>query len=183
MSGGPRATGPRRVVVVGTSGSGKTTFARALAQATQLSCVELDAHFWGPDWTPRDPEQFRQRVAEAAAGDDWIVDGNYSVVRSVLWPRATDVVWLNYGRVTRILWRTLRRAATQEPLWSGNRESFGKAFGSKDSILLWSFSTYAKNRTKYPALRADPAFAHLRWHEFRYPAQADRFLRAVARGA
>jgi adenylate kinase family enzyme len=176
----------RRVVVVGTSGSGKSTFARALAQALRLPCVELDAHFWGPGWTPRDPEPFRHRIADLAAGEGWVVDGNYGVVRSVLWPRATDVVWLNYGRVTvfsRILWRTVRRVATQEPLWSGNRESLRKAFGSKDSILLWSISTYAKNRAKYPALRADPAWAHLRWHEFRLPREARRFLRSVAPGA
>src|SRR6185312_16957483 len=90
-----------RVVVVGTSGSGKSTFARRLAPAIGAPAIELDAINWQAGWrdlNTHDPEEFVRRVAAAAATEAWVVDGNYSRVRDVLWPRATRFVWLDYGR-------------------------------------------------------------------------------------
>lgn len=101
----------------------------------------------------------------------------------MLWSRATHVVWLNYGRVTvfsRLLWRTLSRGITRTRLSHGNRESLRMAFFSKDSILLWSLSTYSKNQSKFAALRGRDEFAHLQWTELTQPSQAPAFLKAVA---
>lgn len=171
-----------RFIIVGTSGSGKSTLAEALASELAIPRIELDALHWLPNWVERDDEGFRQLVAEATAGDRWVVDGNYSVVRDILWPRATDIVWLNMGRMTvftRVLKRTLRRSITREKLWAGNTESLRKAFFSRDSILLWSLTTYGKNVAKYTRLRQEPAFAHLRWHEVRSARDAQRLLQSV----
>ncbi len=175
-----------RFVVIGTSGSGKSTFARALAEARHVPYVELDELFWLPHWTPRDRKDFCGRTLAATSGESWVVDGNYSTVREVLWPRATHIVWLNFSRLTvysRIIRRTLARAATRQELWAGNRETFRKAFLSRESILLWSFSTFGKNRLKYSALRSSPEFAHLSWHELRDPSEAYEFLQAHKRDA
>ncbi|MBK1714744.1 P-loop NTPase family protein [Rubrivivax gelatinosus] len=169
-----------RCLVLGTSGAGKTTFAAELARRRGIGHIELDSLYWLPGWKPRDPDDFRERVARAAAGESWVADGNYSVARGVLWPRATHVVWLNYGRHvvwSRILRRTVVRVAGRQPLWAGNRESLRKAFLSRQSILLWSFNTYAKNRVKYRELQADPRWAQLQWHELHTPRQAREFLR------
>src|SRR5262245_14416418 len=84
-----------RVVVVGTSCSGKTTFARELVAIIGSPHTELDALHWGPDWTIR--ADFPERVRTAAAQPCWVMDGNYSVVRHILWPRATAIVWLNFS--------------------------------------------------------------------------------------
>ena len=168
-----------RVVVVGTSGAGKTTFANALVAAMNLQHTELDQLHWGPGWTPAPTEQFVRATAQAAAGQRWVMDGNYSVVRDQLWPRATHIVWLNYGRGTvfsRVLWRTIRRAALGTQLFHGNRESWRSAFFSKDSILLWSWQTFAKNQRKYSDLRASGQFAQAQWLEFHTPQQAERWL-------
>ena len=171
-----------RCVVIGTSGSGKTSFARALAKARGVSHIELDSLHWAENWTERSTEDFIAGVEAASAGSDWVADGNYSAIRHVLWPRATDIVWLNYGRATvfsRILRRTLVRMVTQQELWAGNRESFRKTFLSRDSVLLWSFTTFGKNRVKYATLRSSGDFPHLRWHEFQHPRQAAEFVRAA----
>ncbi len=168
-----------RFIVVGTSGSGKSTFAKALASKLQSPWIELDALHWMPNWVERDGSEFRALVARATEGERWVVDGNYSVARDVLWPRATDIVWLNYSRTTvfsRILRRTLRRCLTKETLWAGNTESLRKAFFSRESILLWAFTTYGKNRKKYSRLRGDAAYTHLRWHEVRNHKDAERIL-------
>ncbi len=168
-----------RYVIIGTSGSGKSIFAKSLAQATGGQYIELDQLHWAPHWTERPDSEFARAVEEAIKGDAWVVDGNYAVVRPLVWPRATHVVWLNFSRAvtfSRVIRRTLRRSLHGEVLWHGNRESFVRSFFSKDSIILWSFATYRKNQIKYRAVRESGAFDHLQWHELRTPAEASRFL-------
>src|SRR4051794_14150479 len=114
-----------RVVVVGTSGSGKTTFARRLAAAIGAPHLELDAINWQPGWrdlNSDDPEEFARRVAAAAAAEAWVTDGNYSKVRHALWPRATAFVWLDPERsavMRQVIGRSFSRAVTKRELWPG----------------------------------------------------------------
>ena len=96
------------MVVVGSSGCGKTTLARALADHLNVPHVEVDALHWGPDWTPMPTAILRARVAEAIAGDGWVIDGNYFKIREMVWSRADTLVWLDYS-MGLILWRILRR--------------------------------------------------------------------------
>ncbi|MBD8494001.1 toxin [Pseudomonas syringae] len=168
-----------RCVVIGTSGAGKSTFAQALSKAAECPWIELDALYWGPHWQAVAHEQFRRAVIDATQGDCWVADGNYSAVRDELWSRATHVVWLNYGRWTvfpRVLWRTVHRGLRRTRLSHGNRESLRMAFLSRDSILLWSWSTFSKNRLKFARLREQADFAHLQWTEIRRSAQARAFI-------
>lgn len=170
-----------RYIVIGTSGAGKSTFAAALAQSLGCTYIELDQLFWGPHWQAVPTEQFRAATQQATTPARWVADGNYSAVRDVLWRRGTHIVWLNYGRRTvwpRVLWRTIHRALWRTPLFHGNRESLRSAFFSRDSIVLWSLTTFNKNRRKYTALRQDPQYRHLQWTEFTHPAQAAAWLAA-----
>lgn len=173
----------RRVSVIGTTGSGKTTFGRALAARLGVPFVELDALFWEANWTPAADEVFRRRVAEAAAGERWVIDGNYSrIARDLVWARADTVVWLDLPlRVTlwRILLRTLRRVRSGEELWSGSRESVRNAFLSRDSLLLFALRTHRGRRGRVTRRLALPEHAHLRVHRFRSTADAERWRAAV----
>ena len=85
-----------RIVVIGTSCSGKTTFARKLAQRLKTQHIELDAIHWKPNWTPTAREEFRSLAQEAVASEAWVIDGNYRAVRDIVWARATTLIWLNY---------------------------------------------------------------------------------------
>ena len=125
-----------RIVVVGTSCSGKTTLARALASRLDAPHVELDALYWLPGWRNRSDDEFRDLVAAQTAGTRWVVDGNYRrVARALLWPRASVIVWINYP-LALVLWRglrrTFRRAITAEELFGGNRESLQRALLSRE---------------------------------------------------
>lgn len=173
-----------RFLIVGTSGAGKSTFAKALAEAAQCPWVELDALYWGPGWMPVPHESFENAVRQATVGDRWVVEGNYSAVRNVLWPRATHLVWLNHGRWTvfsRLLWRTVSRGATRTRLSHGNRESLRMAFFSRDSVLLWSLSTFRKNQIRFASLRRDARYAHLEWTEITRPSDARAVIERLAR--
>lgn len=170
-----------RIVVVGTSGAGKTLFARELAAATGMPHVELDELHWLPRWRARPRAEFRALVEDATAGRHWVVDGNYSGVRDVMWARATDVVWLDYGRLTvwsRILRRTLLRALRGDVVCAGNRESFRQSFLSRDSVVLWSLKTFDRNRRRYESLQASDNWPSLNWHVLKRPADARAFIDA-----
>lgn len=139
---------PRRIVVVGTSGAGKTTLAKALASRLAYPHVELDALYWDPGWQPARIGVFRERVATVIARDAWVVDGNYSKARDLVWGRADTLVWLDYPlRVVlpRLIVRTLRRGLTGEVLWNGNRE-YLRDFLGKDSLLHWAITTHRRRR-------------------------------------
>ncbi len=172
-------TSRNRILVIGSSCAGKSTFACALARASGLPWVELDQLFWGPDWTAKPLEAFRALASEAAAGERWVIDGNYSDVRDILWPRADLVVWLNYDFGV-VLWRAVRRTVarnvTRRVLWHGNRESFRRSFLSRESILVWVAKTFHKRRRQFAALRAGASFPRLHWVELHRPAQARQFL-------
>ena len=137
-----------RVVVIGTSCAGKTTFARSLARILIFPHIELDALHWLPNWTERSVDEFRTLTAQALSQDCWVIDGNYAV--DLTWSRATTVIWLNYSFpivLWRALTRTLRRAVTREELFAGNRESLRMAFLNRESILWWVVTTFHRRRS------------------------------------
>ena len=164
---------------IGVTGSGKTTLARALAARLDLPFVELDALHWEPDWASAPAEVFGRRVAERVAAERWVVDGNYSAIRDLVWERADTVVWLDYpfaltfGRLVR---RTVGRVWTGEELWNGNRERWGNQFLSRDSLFLWAIKTYPHYRASYPVLLASERYAHLRVVRLRTPRDTGRWL-------
>jgi adenylate kinase family enzyme len=82
----------RRISVVGNSGSGKSWLARNVAEVLDLPYLELDGVFHQRDWTPLPDEEFAERVAAVAAGEGWVIDGNYSQVRPLVWRRADTVI-------------------------------------------------------------------------------------------
>ena len=179
--------GPR-IVVVGTSGSGKTTVARQLAAILGVTHVELDALNWEADWVglnEHDPQEFRRRVEDAVRGEAWVVDGNYGIVRDLVWPKATAVVWLDYPlwlALWRMAKRTIPRIVTKEPLWKGNTESFRTQFLSRESLFLWVIKTHRRRHTTYPAALAQPEHAHLTVVRHRSPRETSTWLRRVAAG-
>ncbi len=168
-----------RILVVGTSGSGKTTMGRQLAVRLGLRHIELDALHWDANWTEAPPAVFRERLLAALPDDGWVVDGNYAKARDILWSRATAIVWLDYSLpiiLVRLTRRTFRRVATREPLWNGNQERLRTAFFSRDSIFLWALQTYRRYRRDYADLLAQPQYAHLTAVRLRSPRAADTWL-------
>ena len=172
-----------RINVVGTTGSGKTTLAKTLGRRLGVPVIEIDALFWKPGWGETPDDEFLPTVEAATRGERWVLDGNYSRTRSITWPRADTVVWLDYRfpRVfVQLLRRTIRRAITKEPMWDGCVESWRKGFFSRDSILVWCLKTYWRRRRTYPHLMQSPEYGHLRFVRLRSPRQARMWLDAMA---
>jgi adenylate kinase family enzyme len=168
--------------VVGSSCAGKTTLARALGGALGAPHTELDVLHWGPAWTSRPPAEFRSRVEAAVAAPAWVIDGNYSAVRDLVWGRATALVWLDYPLwlvFPRALARTFRRIATREELFAGNRESL-RGIVDPDWIPWWVLRTFRHRRRAYPQLFQKREFAHLQVLRLEHPREQEALLRELA---
>jgi adenylate kinase family enzyme len=100
----------QRVLVLGCSGAGKSTFSRRLAPITDLPRVELDVVFWRPGWVETQREEFLAIVAKLCEKPAWILDGNYASSLHIRLPRADTVILLDYPRHL-CLWRVLTRTA------------------------------------------------------------------------
>lgn len=165
--------------MVGTTGCGKTSLAQEISKRLQFPHIELDALYWGENWTGVPDHVFRERVTAAIVGENWVVDGNYSRVRSLVWDQADTVVYLDYT-FWRVFWqlirRTIQRSLKREVLWNGNREDLWKSFFSRDSILLWMLQTYHRRRKNYAELFQQPEYAHLCLVHLRTPQLRDEWL-------
>ena len=154
----------KRIIVIGTTGTGKTTLARKLSKKLAIPHIELDALYWEPNWKEAHDEDFLLRIEKAIHLESWIVDGNYtSTVSELIWPKAQLVIWLDYSFHTiffRLLRRTITRSLSKEELWPGCHENLKIQFLSKRSILLWLFKSYGRRRRKFPAALA--RYPHLK---------------------
>ena len=174
----------RRIVVVGSSCSGKTTLAKRIAGELGIQHIELDALHWMPNWVERPPEEMRKLTAAAVAQDRWVVDGNYRVVRDIVWERATTVIWLDYSFPVvfyRALRRTLSRSLTGQELFSGNRESLAKAFLSKESILLWVITTFHRRRREFQQILRNDEFPGLKFVRLHSQRETGRLIGSIQR--
>jgi adenylate kinase family enzyme len=169
-----------RLVVIGVSGCGKSVLERQIAARFGMPYVELDALYWGENRQAVSRTVFRARVQEATSSEAWVVDGNYSQSRDIVWSRATHVVWLDYGLFTimwRVSFRTLRRLLSRQALWNGNRESLRVVFG-RSSIVWYAFTSYRRHRAKYAALLANRESRHLKVKQFDSPKEASAWLQS-----
>jgi adenylate kinase family enzyme len=175
----------RRVNVRGTSGSGKTTTSRRLAQVLGVPFIELDALHHGPNWSGPTAMEFRARVepAIADAPNGWVIDGSYaSKLGDLVLERADTLVWLDlplHVSLRRLWRRTWRRILRKEELWAGNRESIRAAFLVRDSLFAVTIKRHHSGRGRIR--ERIERNAHLDVVHLRTTEEVERFLHAVAK--
>jgi len=174
----------RRVSVVGSSGSGKTTASRAIEERCALPRLELDSVYHQPDWNPLADDEFKSIVEGFVSQETWIVDGNYTSagVLDLVWQRADTVVWLDPPRAVvmwRVVSRTLSRGARGTELWNGNRESLKNIlkWDPEENIIRWAWTRFDHTRSKYEMRMEDPAWSHITFIRLRSRSDLREFLR------
>jgi adenylate kinase family enzyme len=121
-------------------------------------------------------------VEAATAATGWVADGNYSLVRDMLWSRADTVVWLDLPRTVtlrRVLLRTARRVVTRPELWNGNREPWHTVLRASHPIR-WTWETHLRHRTAYEARISDACWQHLSVVRLRTAADVTRWCRDIS---
>jgi len=177
-----------RIVVVGTSGAGKTSMAAAIASAFGLPHIELDRLHWEPNWealSQTNPDEFIRRVSAAIAGDAWVCDGNYGLVRDLIWRRATNVVSLDYSRAVvmyRVIKRSVLRAIDQQELYAGNRENWRHWWHASHPIR-WAWSTWRDRRHRFEELLNSAPYRHLAVLRLKHRRDAAHVIERLKAGA
>jgi len=168
----------QRVLVMGSSGSGKSTFARRLAKLTGLPLVSLDALYWQPGWQPSEPVAFGLRVTDVVNGTGWIIDGNYtsSGAGELRRQRADTVIWFDLPRyvcMTGIMTRIIATYGKVRPeMAPGCPERIDLEFLQ----YVWSYRQQQRPKLLeyFAGLRADQALIC-----FKSRKQSDDYLAAV----
>ena len=174
---------PRRLLIVGNSGSGKSTMAAKAAAALGCDHVELDSIHHLEDWTPIERDEMRRIVSRKISGDSWVVDGNYaSMVQDLVLATADTVVWLDLPRRTvmpRVIRRTLGRMVFRRELWNGNRERPSNLIKRDpyENIILWSWTQQPKYRAQYERIMGENS--HLDWVRIRSAREQRRWLESL----
>jgi adenylate kinase family enzyme len=184
-----RSAPPRRVSVVGNSGSGKSTVARALAERLGVAHVELDAIRHQGGWEEMPDARFLEQVERVTRGDGWVVDGNYHEVVGYgpVWQRADTVVWIDLPRRT-VMWqltrRTLWRVLSRQELWNGNREPFSNLWSldPERSILGWAWTRHEMYRERYSSAASSPEWSHLHFVRLTTHAEAQAWIASIPTG-
>ena len=86
-----------KIIVLGCSGSGKSTFSKKLHEVTQLPLIHLDNIWWKKDRSHISREEFDRKLGEILQGDKWIIDGDYSRTYEVRFKACDTVIFLDLG--------------------------------------------------------------------------------------
>ncbi len=160
----------RRIVIVGVTGSGKTTLAKMLSEKLRLDFSDLDELCWLPGWQERPLDEFRRLTNETTQKPAWIISGNGGRVRDVYWPRADTLVWIDYS-FSQVFWqllnRSIRRIINKQVVCNGNTESWQRFFNPKNSIIIWFLKNFYRKKKNFSDLFDNPeaypglSFIHL----------------------
>jgi adenylate kinase family enzyme len=165
----------RRVLVVGPGGAGKSTFATLLGERTGLPVIHLDEHHWRPGWEPTPDDEWRAIVTDLAAGDEWIIDGNYGGTIDVRVRAADTAVFLDYAPIPCIA-RALRRSIF-------NHGRAVQAAGCPEHIdlefLRW-IANYRRDSRPRVLAELEAGRPGLEVQVLRHPRDAHRFLEGVS---
>lgn len=176
-----------RIVVVGISGSGKTTVAKVLSETLGLPHLEMDAVMHDGGWNATSDAEFRQRIDEFTRGDRWVVDGNYTShgAAEIIWPRADTCVWIDPSKpvvMWRVVSRTLRRMVTGERLWGGLTEPISNLYklDPYQNVIVWAWTRFEPTREKFEAAATDGSWDHSKVHRLRTRREFAEFLSSTA---
>jgi adenylate kinase family enzyme len=125
----------QRILVLGSSGSGKSTFSRQLGQLLGVEIIHLDSHYWQPNWAAASEKEWAKKLEQLLQKPGWIMDGNYPSSLDLRLSFADTVVFLDRQRLL-CLWRCVKRLLRN---WGRNRQELAPGCDEKidGEFLKW----------------------------------------------
>lgn len=162
----------KKIIVIGSGGSGKSTFSRRLGERTSIEVIHLDREYWRPNWEKTPVDEWEARVATILGRDSWIMDGNFGGTREMRMQAADTIIFLDIPRrvcLYRILKRTIQYYGRSRPdMAEGCDERFDLEF----LLWLWNYP----NRTRSRVIEASEKFPDKRFVRLRTTSEVEKFL-------
>lgn len=170
----------KKIVIVGNSGSGKTSLGRYLSAKLDIECFDLDEFYWLPHWEKRNEDEFVLLVKKATSNDTWIICGNQSKYRSIFWPKADLIIWLDLP-LSVLIWRVFKRGICQwvskETICNGNKQTFSQLYFL---LFHWVIKTYPKRKKDYATASKEPMKA--KWVHLTSSKEVRNFSKNIKMG-
>ena len=163
-----------KIVIIGTCGIGKTTLGRKLAKRLNIPVTDLDDLYWLPHWKLRPPEKCAALIKATVNETQWIICGNQSKYRHLIWPQADTIIWLDFPLHTlffRLLKRGIRQMISRELICNGNQQNLYRLLW----ILHWVFRRYWRNKKRYGKL--SHSTPHVKWYRMNSLDEIEAFLK------
>lgn len=136
----------KKVLVIGSGGSGKSTFSKQLGERTGIDVIHLDQEYWRPNWEKTPVKEWEAKVAEMLERESWIMDGNFGGTREMRMGAADTIIFLDLPRhvcLYRILQRTIKYHGRNRPdMTEGCNERFDLEF----ILWVWNYPNRARKR-------------------------------------
>ena len=166
----------RKILVIGSGGSGKSTFSTRLGALLNIEVTHLDQCFWRPGWVKPEPEEWLQTVTELTDRDSWILDGNYSGTLKLRIQKCDTVVFLDLSRWV-CLWRIVTRSLRYR---KGRRPDMAEGCPEQLTLefVLWVWNYPRRSKPKIlKLLRESGAGKQSVW--LRSRGEVERFLKRL----
>jgi adenylate kinase family enzyme len=169
----------KRVVVLGSPGAGKSTFARKLHQRSGLPIVHLDFYYHQSKYDYiNNLEAWIARVKKLMEPEEWIIDGNYQSTVPLRCEAADTIILFDLPRRV-CMYRVLRRRLQLRNKQRVDMPSEWKEKADWGFLkFVWNF-----NRLQIPRIvEVIDQNRHKNVAIFKSSADAKRYLEAVKRG-
>ena len=167
----------KKILIIGSGGAGKSTFARRLGERLRLEVIHLDAHHWKPGWVGTPNDEWREVVEGLLRRDAWVMDGNYSGTLDARMAACDTVIFLDLPRAV-CLWRVLKRLVMYR---KGRRPDMAEGCDERfdPEFIRWVWGYRRRSRPKVVRLlEENEARKKIVW--LRTPAEVEEFLARAA---
>jgi adenylate kinase family enzyme len=166
----------KKILIIGSSGAGKSVLSRRLHEVMRLPVIHLDKHYWRPGWTDPPKEEWQKRIAELLQQDEWIMDGNFGGTLEQRLKACDTVVFLDLPRHV-CTWRVLKRVLnsygrTRSDLADGCPEHLDVPF------LIWVWNFPKRSRPKVLE-RIEKVSDQVRIYRLKNNREVEAFVTAI----
>jgi len=167
----------KRILVIGSSGAGKTIFSLRLSRILGIEIIHIDREYWRPGWAEPTKDEWSEQLAELLSRDSWIMDGNYSATLEQRLAACDTVIFLDIRR-TLCTWRVIRRTFR---FYKRRRPDMADGCYERLDVKFLQFVWNYPERSRPKVLSRINSFADsARFIHLRSPREVKRFLSALA---
>lgn len=169
----------KKIAIIGSGASGKSTLSKELSEIYKLPIYHLDIYFWKPDWIPIEKEKWIKLVEELVAKQEWIIDGNYQRTMDIRLKKADMVIFLDFTSYL-CIFRALKRR-----IQNHGRTRIDMGEGCKEKVdyiflkWIWNF-----RRDKRPGIliKLKNLSDHQKVHIYKSPKELRAFISQIRKG-